>query len=148
MTTSQSDFYGKYLAIPTSASNPSPAYKGTWDIAGAGWVPDWYGNSAVTFFNPLFSSPGGFPANGGSNFGSTQTPTVNNLITQALNQPSEAQADKFWAQADQQVMKDAAFYPITSQLQLAEHAPYVHNAVYISAVPELRPGERLAEHAH
>ena len=67
--TNQSDFYGKYLVVPNTKSNPSPAYKGTWDMAGSSWGPDWYGNSAVTYFNPLFSSPGGFPANGGSNFG-------------------------------------------------------------------------------
>ena len=69
MPTNQSDFYGKYLSVPNSATTPAPAYKGTWDMTGAGWGPDWYGNSAVTYFNPLFSSPGGFPANGGSNFG-------------------------------------------------------------------------------
>jgi peptide/nickel transport system substrate-binding protein len=130
--TNQSDFYGKYLIVPNSKSNPSPAYKGTWDMAGAGWGPDWYGNAAVTYFNPLFSSPGGFPANGGSNFGYFQSQTVNGLIKQALSQPTEAEADKFWAQADQQVMKEAAFYPITSVLQLASHAPYVHNAVYMT----------------
>ena len=67
--TNQSDFYGKYLYVPNTKSAPSPAYKGTWDMASAGWGPDWFGNSAVTFFNPLYSSPGGFPANGGSNFG-------------------------------------------------------------------------------
>jgi peptide/nickel transport system substrate-binding protein len=130
--TNQSDFYAKYLYVPSSSTNPAPAYKGTWDIAAAGWGPDWYGNSAVSFFNPLYSSPGGFPANGGSNFGYFSSPTVNNLIGQALNQPTEAQADTFWAQADQQVMKEAAIYPITSGLQLAEHAPYVHNAVYMT----------------
>jgi peptide/nickel transport system substrate-binding protein len=130
--TNQSDFYAKYLYVPSSATNPSPAYKGTWDVAAAGWGPDWYGNSALTFFNPLYSSPGGFPANGGSNFGYFSSPTVNNLIGQALSQPTEAQADTFWAQADQQVMKEAAVYPITSVLQLSEHAPYVHNAVFMT----------------
>ena len=130
--TNQSDFYGKYLYVPSSPSNPSPAYKGTWDMASAGWGPDWFGNSAVTFFNPLYSSPGGFPASGGSNFGYFSSTTVNNLINQALSQPTEAQADKIWAQADEQVMKEAAVYPITSPLQLAEHAPYVHNAVYMT----------------
>src|SRR6266566_2433104 len=130
--TNQSDFYAKYLYVPNSSSNPSPAYKGTWDMAGAGWGPDWFGNSAVTFFNPLYSSPGGFPADGGSNFGYFSSATVNNLINQALSQTTEAQADTFWAQADQQVMKEAAVYPITSALQLAEHAPYVHNAVYMT----------------
>ncbi len=129
--TNQSDFYGKYLLVPNVKGNPSPAYKGTWDLTNAGWGPDWYGNSALTYFNPLYSSPGGFPANGGSNFGYFQSSTVNNLINQALSQPTEAAADKFWAQADQQVMKEAAIYPITSPLQLNEHAPYVHNAVYM-----------------
>jgi len=130
--TNQSDFYGKYLSVPNSATAPAPAYKGTWDMSCPGWGPDWYGNSAVSFFNPLYSSPGGFPANGGSNFGYFQSATVNNLISQALNQPTEAQADQFWAQADQAVMQGAAFYPITSEVQLAEHAPYVHNAVYMT----------------
>ena len=130
--TNQSDFYGKYLQFPNTPSTPSPAYKGTWDMASAGWGPDWFGNSAVTFFNPLYSSPGGFPANGGSNFGYFSSATVNNLISQALSQTTEAQADKFWAQADEQVMQAAAIYPITSPLQLGEHAPYVHNAVYMT----------------
>jgi len=130
--TNQSDFYGKYLYVPSSASNPSPAYKGTWDMASAGWGPDWFGNSAVSFFNPLYSSPGGFPASGGSNFGYFSSTAVNGLINQALSQTTEAQADTYWAQADEQVMKEAAIYPITSPLQLAEHAPYVHNAVYMT----------------
>jgi peptide/nickel transport system substrate-binding protein len=130
--TNQSDFYGKYLYAANSASNPSPAYKGVWDMAGAGWGPDWYGNSAVTYFNPLYSSPGGFPENGGSNFGYFTSSTVNNTISQALSQPTEAAADKYWAQADQEVMQAAAVYPITSLLQLAEHAPYVHNAVFMT----------------
>jgi peptide/nickel transport system substrate-binding protein len=130
--TNQSDFYGKYLYVPSTKSAPSPAYKGTWDMASAGWGPDWYGNAAVSFFNPLYSSPGGFPANGGSNFGYFSSTAVNNLIKQALSQPTEPEADKFWAQADMQVMKEAAIYPITSVLQLASHAPYVHNAVYMT----------------
>jgi peptide/nickel transport system substrate-binding protein len=130
--TNQSDFYAKYLYAPNSKSSPSPAYKGVWDMSCPGWGPDWYGNSAVSFFNPLYSSPGGYPANGGSNFGYFSSATVNSLINQALSQPTEDQADKIWAQADQQVMKEAAFYPITSELQLAEHAPYVHNAVYMT----------------
>jgi peptide/nickel transport system substrate-binding protein len=134
VTTNQSDFYGKYLVVPNTKSAPSPAYKGTWDMAGSSWGPDWYGNSAVTYFNPLYSSPGGFPANGGSNFGYFSSTAVNNLIKQALTQPTEAEADKFWAQADQQTMKEAAVYPVTSPLQLMTHASYVHNAVYINTL--------------
>ena len=36
-------------------------------------------------------------------------------------------------------MKEAAFYPITSVLQLAEHAPYVHNAVYMTQYQNFDP---------
>jgi len=130
--TNQSDFYGKYLMVPSTPSAPAPAYKGAFDIAIAGWGPDWYGNSAVTWFNPLFSAPGGYPANGGSNFGYFNDPTVNSLITQALSQPTESAADVYWAKADQAVMSAAAIFPITDPLQFAEHAPYVHNAVYMT----------------
>jgi peptide/nickel transport system substrate-binding protein len=128
LPTNQSDFYGKYLTATTS---PTPAAKGVWDITGAGWSPDWYGTSAVSFFNPLYSSPGGFPPNGGSNFGYFSDPTVNADITQALAQTSEAAADPFWAKADEAVMSAAAIYPITSDLEFAVHASYVHNAVYL-----------------
>jgi peptide/nickel transport system substrate-binding protein len=130
--TNQSDFYAKYLYVPSSPASPAPAYKGTWDMASAGWGPDWFGNSALSFFNPLYSSPGGFPANGGSNFGYFSSATVNNLISQALSQTTEAQADVYWAKADEAVMAGAAVFPITSPLQLAEHAPYVHNAVFMT----------------
>jgi peptide/nickel transport system substrate-binding protein len=136
VATNQSDFYGKYLYV---TSSPSPASQGTWDIAIAGWSPDWYGNSAVSFFNPLFAGPGGFPPNGGSNFGYFSDPTVNGLISQALAQPTETQADALWAKADMAVMNAAAFYPITEQLELAEHAPYVHNAVYMTQYQQFDP---------
>src|SRR6185437_5989318 len=125
LPTNQSDFYGKYLQVA------SVAQKGVWDMVGAGWSPDWYGNGTLTWMNPLFSSPGGYPSNGGSNFGLFNDPTVNSLIKQALAQTDSAQADSYWAQADQAIMKAAAFYPITDPLELAVHASYVHNAVYI-----------------
>jgi peptide/nickel transport system substrate-binding protein len=126
--TNQSDFYGKYLY---ETASPTPAAKGVWDITGAGWSPDWYGDSAVSFFNPLFSAPGGFPPNGGSNFGYFSNSTVTADITQALAQTSESAADPYWAKADEATMAAAAIYPITSELQFAVHASYVHNAVYL-----------------
>ncbi len=129
--TNQSDFYGKYLLAPNSPGNPAPAYQGTWDLAVPAFGPDWYGNSAVTWFNELFLSPGGFAANGGVNFGYFSSAAVNNTINQALSQPTEAQSDVYWAKADEEVMQAAAIYPITEPLQLTEHAPYVHNAVYM-----------------
>jgi peptide/nickel transport system substrate-binding protein len=126
--TNQSDFYGKYLSV---SSTPTPASQGVWDFTGAGWSPDWYGNGSLTWFNPLFLAPGGYPTNGGSNFGYFDSPTVNADITNALAQVSESAADKYWAKADEDTMAAAAIYPITATEEFAVHAAYVHNAVYI-----------------
>ena len=109
--TNQSDFYGKYLYVTAA---PTPAAEGRLghrrSPAGARTGT---GTAAVTCFNPLFSSPGGFPPNGGSNFGYFTDPTVNACIKQALAQTDRGPADTYWAKADQAVMTAAAFYPIT-----------------------------------
>jgi peptide/nickel transport system substrate-binding protein len=56
------DFYAKYLEVPHVAQS------GVWDLALAQWFPDWYGNAALSFFNPLFSGANAYPP-AGSNFG-------------------------------------------------------------------------------
>ena len=52
--TNQSDFYGKYLYVTTLPVAGPAGHLGHGD---RGLGPDWYGNSAVSFFNPLFSAP-------------------------------------------------------------------------------------------
>ena len=47
----------RQVPVRPHVSTDPGAKKGAWDIAGAGWGPDWFGNSAVTWFNPLYSSP-------------------------------------------------------------------------------------------
>src|SRR5260370_24667930 len=49
------DFYAKYLVVP------SVAKRGGWGVSLAVWGPDWYGDSATSFFNPLLYSPASFP---------------------------------------------------------------------------------------
>jgi peptide/nickel transport system substrate-binding protein len=134
--TNHADFYGKYLAVPTK---PTPASQGVWDLAVPGWGPDWYGNSALTWFNPLWNGEAAFPANGGSNYGYINDPAVNSAIATALSQTTEAAADPFWAKADMAVMQAAAFYPITSNNELEVHAPYVHNAVFMPQYQQFDP---------
>lgn len=126
------DFYNKYLEVPSAAQ------RGVWDLAIAGWAPDWYGNAALSFFGPLFSGTPSFPPIG-SNFGFYNSATTNSLVTQASEATSESQATQLWAQADQQVMKDAAFFPITSPLQPNYHAKQVHNAIYIPEIQNFDP---------
>ena len=93
---------------------PSVAKRGVWDLALTGWAPDWYGDAALSFFGPLFSGPPSYPPVG-SNFGFYNNPSVTALIGQAATSASASSAATIWAQADQKVMQDAPFYPITQR---------------------------------
>jgi peptide/nickel transport system substrate-binding protein len=126
------DFYTKYLTVP------SVAKRGVWDIALAGWGPDWYGDAAASFFEPLFDGPSSYPPFG-SNFGFYNNPTVTELIGQAAKQGNSSAAARMWAALDKDVMQDAAIYPITQPLQPNYHASYVHNAVYVPAIQQFDP---------
>jgi peptide/nickel transport system substrate-binding protein len=126
------DFYTKYLQVP------SVAHRGVWDIALTGWIPDWYGDGAVSFFGPLFSGSASFPPNG-SNFGFYSNPTTTALIGKGATSASASSAATIWAQADQAVMKDAAIYPIVQPYQPLYHASYVHNAVYVPSIQGFDP---------
>jgi peptide/nickel transport system substrate-binding protein len=126
------DFYTKYLQVPTVAK------RGVWDLAVAGWGADWYGNAALSFFNPLFSGEPSFPPVG-SNFGLYNNPTTNDLITKAATAKTEDEARTLWAQADKQVMSDAPFFPITQPNQPNYHASQVHGAVYVPAIQNFDP---------
>jgi peptide/nickel transport system substrate-binding protein len=126
------DFYTKYLEVP------SVAKRGVWDISLAGWGPDWYKDAATSFFKPLFAGPASFPPNG-SNFGFYDNPAVTAGAATAASQGNAATAASMWSKLDQQVMKDAAIYPITQPLQPNYHASYLHNAVYVPAIQEFDP---------
>jgi peptide/nickel transport system substrate-binding protein len=126
------DFYVKYLQVPTVAQ------RGVWDVSLAGWGADWYGNAALSFFNPLFSGQPSFPPIG-SNFGLYNSATTNGLIQQAAAAPTQDQATALWAKADAQVMADAPFYPLTNPKNPNYHASQVHNAVYVPAMQMFDP---------
>jgi peptide/nickel transport system substrate-binding protein len=132
MGATPADYYVKYLTVPTVAK------RGVWDITLAGWGPDWYGDGGVSFFSPLFSGPPSYPPVG-SNFGFYNNPSVNSMIAQGAQAPTAAAAAALWAKADQAVMKDAPFYPITDPQNSNYHATYVHNAVYVPAVQQFDP---------
>lgn len=126
------DFYTKYLQVP------SVAKRGVWDLAVAGWGADWYGNAALSFFNPLFSGKQSFPPVG-SNFGLYDNSAVNDLITKAATAKTVDEARSLWAQADKQVMQDAPFFPITNPQQPNYHAAQVQHAVYVPALQNYDP---------
>jgi peptide/nickel transport system substrate-binding protein len=126
------DFYSKYLTVP------SVAKRGVWDLSLAGWGADWYGNAALSFFNPLFSGKPSFPPVG-SNFGLYDSPATNAAITAAVNAPTQDEAKTLWAAADKQVMADAPFFPITNPQQQNYHASQVHNTIYVPSMQQFDP---------
>ena len=126
------DFYVKYLQVP------SVARKGVWDLSLAGWGADWYGNAAVSFFNPLFSGEPSYPPIG-SNFGLFNDPATNTLIQQAIAAPTTDAAATLWAQADAKVMEQAPFFPLTNPKQANYHAAQVNNAVYVPSLQNYDP---------
>jgi peptide/nickel transport system substrate-binding protein len=126
------DLYVKYLTVPATAKN------GTWDIAMAGWGPDWYGDAADSFFGPIYDGPAAFPPVG-SNFAEYNNPQVNAMIAQATKQTSAVAAGQLWAKIDQMVMAQAPNYLITQDLQPNYHSSFVHNAVYVPAIQNFDP---------
>jgi peptide/nickel transport system substrate-binding protein len=126
------DFYTKYL------QQGSVAKRGVWDIAIAGWGSDWYGNAALSFFAPLFSGEPSFPPIG-SNYGFYNDPKANDLIKQATVAKTQDDAAALWRQADQAVMADAPFYPITNPNTANYKATQVNNAVFMPAFQNFDP---------
>jgi len=126
------DFYVKYLQVPTVAQ------RGVWDLSLAGWGADWYGNAALSFFNPLFSGEPSFPPIG-SNFGLYNSPATNSLINQAAKAKTEDEAATLWGQADAQVMADAPFFPLTNPKNANYHAAQAHNAIYVPSLQMFDP---------
>ena len=92
----------------------------------------------MSYFKPLFFGEAAFPPIG-SNFGLYESKVANELIRQATVARTEEAATALWADADRQVMKDAAFFPITNPLDVNYHAEQVHNAVYIPAFQNFDP---------
>jgi peptide/nickel transport system substrate-binding protein len=126
------DFFTKYMERPTVA------HGGVWDMAFTAWYPDWYGNGALSFFNPLFSGPPSYPPSG-SNFGFYNSSATNQMIQQAEVATSISSAASAWARADAQVMADAAVYEISTPTFPAYHANQVHNAIFVPALNQFDP---------
>jgi peptide/nickel transport system substrate-binding protein len=86
---------------------------GTWDIAQATWIPDWFGNSGRSVVQALFRGPNCVLNT--ANYGCYDSATVNRLITQAESASSASAAEAAWTKANQQIMKDAVIVPVYSQ---------------------------------
>jgi peptide/nickel transport system substrate-binding protein len=133
----------KALAVPSAdlyvkyAYNPTAAHNGTYDIIMVGWGPDWYGSSALSFFNPLYTCASVVPA--GSNYTYYCNAALDKVIADAIAAPSASQAASLWAQADKMVTNAAITYQITQDYQPNYHSSFVHNAVYVPALQNFDP---------
>ena len=116
-----SDFYGKYMLVPSAAQ------RGVWDIATAGWIPDWFGNNGRSVIQPLFTKPGP----GSSDYGGYNSPVLDRLVQQALTATSPAQAATRWRRANAQIMSDAATVPVEIQKWTVFHSAKVQNCVFL-----------------
>ncbi len=90
-------------------------------------MPDWLGNNGRANVVPLFETNCVNPT---TNYGCYSNPTVDNDIKQALVAPSESAAGPLWAKAGEQVMKDAAIVPLTSQDVVLFAGTKLHNLIY------------------
>ncbi len=119
----QADFYSQFLQKIDNAKT------GKWDVAAPGWVPDWFGNNGRAVISPLFD--GRNWADGTSNYGGYNSPVTNGLIDKALQAKSTDEAAKYWHEADQQIMTDAAIVPFMAQKTPWYHSARVKNAIWV-----------------
>jgi ABC-type transport system substrate-binding protein len=112
----QSDFYGKYLEVPSTAK------RDVWDMAPPGWIPDWFGNNGRSTLVPLLTQPGP----GSNDFDGYTSTTVQNFIAKALSAPSVSASDANWQQAEEAAMKDVAVVPVNVQKWPIYHSSAVH----------------------
>ena len=92
---------------------PENNKSGTWDMAQAAWIPDWYGNNGRSVIQALFQGPNCVVNT--VNYGCYESANVNSLITKAESATTEAAATDAWTAANTQVMKDAVIVPFFSQ---------------------------------
>jgi ABC-type transport system substrate-binding protein len=106
---------------------------GAWDLTGTGWAPDWYGPANGRAILPdLFDGALGAPAAASAaDIGGFDDPAVDTLVTQAEQATTLKAAASLWHQADEQVMRDAAFIPFQTQLIPLFRSARVHNAIYL-----------------
>lgn len=112
----------------TDYFSSAPRREKEWDLALTGWEPDWYGNNARTYLQPLFDSRT-VAENGdwGSNFGRYQSERVNQLLARALTSADEARAGELFRQVEDVVLADAAIVPILFAHQYWFHSIRVRN---------------------
>jgi peptide/nickel transport system substrate-binding protein len=116
------DFYSKYL------QNPENARRGVWDLALAGWVPDWFGNNGRSMIQALFDGRTVGPNS--TNYGGYDNPETNRLIDAALSANSAEASEAAWQAAATQIMEDAAIVPLSESKIPVYHSQRLQNCIF------------------
>jgi ABC-type transport system substrate-binding protein len=119
---SSGGYYSQYLENPTATKH------GVWDIAEPGWIPDWMGLNGRSIIEPLFDGRTYGPNT--VDYGDYNSPIVNSDIDHAEAALTQAEATKYWQDANRQIMKDAAIVPEGAQKTAVYHNSRLQNAVF------------------
>jgi ABC-type transport system substrate-binding protein len=105
---SSSDLFGRLLP------NAQNARRGEWDVAVAGWLPDWYGSSnGRSVFSPLFD--GRQLGHMSMNYGLYANPATDAAIDRAMEAATVEDAEAAWSEAARLVMDDVAIVPLVEK---------------------------------
>jgi peptide/nickel transport system substrate-binding protein len=97
------EFYGRFM------TDPANARRGAWDLAVAGYIPDWWGGGAGAIISPLFGSNTRLGTN---NYGGFSDPDVDRLIEEARREADPTRAGDLWHAIDVELMRQSPIIPL------------------------------------
>jgi len=107
------------------AGNPTYADQNKIGLSMMKWGADW--QDGYGFMDQVVTSAGIHAGGGSTNLGQYDSPTVDNLFTQALKTTDTTARNAIWTQIDHQVMADAAIVPLVYNKALVFHPANVTN---------------------
>jgi peptide/nickel transport system substrate-binding protein len=122
---SAGDLWGRLLA------NTQNARRGEWDIALAGWLPDWFGsNNGRSVIVPLFD--GRQVGTISQNYGMYDNAQVNAAIDRATSAATLEEAEAAWFDATTRVMQDLAIVPLIEKKTAWMRSSRLRNCIWTS----------------
>ncbi|WP_035302911.1 ABC transporter substrate-binding protein [Actinokineospora inagensis] len=112
---SLNDLFTTYFA------SAEPAVRGDWDLAFTGWEPDWHGDNARTYLQPLFESR----PEGTWNLGFYTNPRVDRLLAAGREAQDRSAANAAYRAVEVEVLRDMAVIPVLFAHQYWFHSPRV-----------------------
>jgi peptide/nickel transport system substrate-binding protein len=101
------------------------AAAGDWDLAFTGWEPDWHGDNARTYLQPLFESVRPANPDGNWNLGFYASDTVDRLLAEGRRATDRDTANAAYRAVEAEVLRDLAVIPVLFAHQYWFHSPRV-----------------------